>query len=252
MSGHSKWANIKHRKARQDAEKGKVFTKVSKDIIVAVREGGPDPEANFKLRLALQKARSANMPGGNIERVIARASGGEEDSHYEEIAYEGYGPGGVALYIDITTDNRNRTASDVRHILAKHGGNLGEGGCVAWMFEQKGRIVVDLDESGITEDELMETVLDSGAIDMEVDGGLAVVYSAPSDLEMVQKAVEASGASVSEASVTRVPESFVRVEAENIAVRVLDLIDELEDCDDVSAVYANYDIPDSLIEKIRG
>ncbi|MGB4475466.1 MAG: YebC/PmpR family DNA-binding transcriptional regulator, partial [Bacillota bacterium] len=207
MAGHSKWANIRHKKARADAQRGRIFTKLAKEIIVAAKQGGPDPDVNFKLRMAIQKARSQNMPADNIERAIRRATGEEADTNYEELVYEGYGPAGVAILLEISTDNRNRTAAEIRHIFSRRGGSLGESGCVAWMFDQKGRIVVDLEKAGLDEDSLMLRAIESGAEDMEVDDGVATILCSPSELESVQNALSADGVVVDSAEVVRIPKT---------------------------------------------
>ncbi|HOB91733.1 MAG: YebC/PmpR family DNA-binding transcriptional regulator [Bacillota bacterium] len=249
MAGHSKWANIRHKKARADAQRGRIFTKLAKEIIVAAKQGGPDPDVNFKLRMAIQKARSQNMPADNIERAIRRATGEEADTNYEELVYEGYGPAGVAILLEISTDNRNRTAAEIRHIFSRRGGSLGESGCVAWMFDQKGRIVVDLEKAGLDEDSLMLRAIESGAEDMEVDDGVATILCSPSELESVQNALSADGVVVDSAEVVRIPKTTVEVDGDN-APKVLQLIEDLEDNDDVSAVYANFEIADEVLEQL--
>lgn len=249
MAGHSKWANIRHKKARADAQRGRIFTKLAKEIIVAAKQGGPDPDVNFKLRMAIQKARSQNMPADNIERAIRRATGEEADTNYEELVYEGYGPAGVAILLEISTDNRNRTAAEIRHIFSRRGGSLGESGCVAWMFDQKGRIVVDLEKAGLDEDSLMLRAIESGAEDMEVDDGVATILCSPSELESVQNALSADGVVVDSAEVVRIPKTIVEVDGDN-APKVLQLIEDLEDNDDVSAVYANFEIADEVLEQL--
>lgn len=249
MAGHSKWANIRHKKARADAQRGRIFTKLAKEIIVAAKQGGPDPDVNFRLRMAIQKARSQNMPADNIERAIRRATGEEADTNYEELVYEGYGPAGVAILLEISTDNRNRTAAEIRHIFSRRGGSLGESGCVAWMFDQKGRIVVDLEKAGLDEDSLMLRAIESGAEDMEVDDGVATILCSPSELESVQNALSADGVVVDSAEVVRIPKTTVEVDGDN-APKVLQLIEDLEDNDDVSAVYANFEIADEVLEQL--
>lgn len=249
MAGHSKWANIRHKKARADAQRGRIFTKLAKEIIVAAKQGGPDPDVNFKLRMVIQKARSQNMPADNIERAIRRATGEEADTNYEELVYEGYGPAGVAILLEISTDNRNRTAAEIRHIFSRRGGSLGESGCVAWMFDQKGRIVVDLEKAGLDEDSLMLRAIESGAEDMEVDDGVATILCSPSELESVQNALSADGVVVDSAEVVRIPKTTVEVDGDN-APKVLQLIEDLEDNDDVSAVYANFEIADEVLEQL--
>jgi len=249
MAGHSKWANIKHRKARADAQRGRIFTKLAKQIIIAAKQGGPDPDANFKLRMAIQKARAENMPAESIQRAIKKATGEDTETNYEEIIYEGYGPEGVAILLEISTDNRNRTAAEIRHIFSRRGGSLGESGCVAWMFDQKGRIVVDLEKARIDEDTLMLKAAEAGAEDLEVEDGVATIICSPSDLETVQDALESEGIAIERSEVARIPKTTVQVDKEG-AVKVLQLIEDLEENDDVSAVYANYEIPDEILEEI--
>ncbi|HHY47138.1 MAG TPA: YebC/PmpR family DNA-binding transcriptional regulator [Firmicutes bacterium] len=250
MSGHSKWANIKHKKAKADAEKGKVFTKVAREIIVAARQGGGDPDANFKLRMAIEKARSVNMPNDSIMRAIKRGVGAAEgDQNYEQISYEGYGPGGVAILLDVLTDNRNRAASDIRHIFARHGGNLGEAGCVAWMFDRRGVISIDLKAAKKSEDDLMVLAADAGAIDLKMNGDTAEIVTTPEDFEKVRERMEAEGLKPVEAEITMVPKTTVTVTGKE-ARQLLELIESLEDHDDVSQVYANFDIPDEEMERI--
>ena len=248
MAGHSKWANIKHKKAKADAQKGRIFTKLAKELIIAAKQGGPDPDANLKLRMAIQKARSENMPADSIQRTIKKATGEGGSTDYEEIVYEGYGPGGVAILLEISTDNRNRTAAEIRHTFSRRGGSLGESGCVAWMFDQKGRITVDLKKAGIDEDSLMLKALEAGAEDMETDDGVSTIQCSPSELEEVQSALAAGGVAVESAEVVRVPKTAVEVDAGKR--KLLRLIEELEENDDVSSVYANFEIADEVMERI--
>lgn len=250
MSGHSKWANIKHKKAKADAEKGRTFTKVAREIIVAARQGGGDPEANFKLRMAIEKARSVNMPNDSILRAIKRGVGATEgDQNFEQISYEGYGPGGVAILLDVLTDNRNRAASDIRHIFSRHGGNLGEAGCVSWMFDRQGVISLDLKASNKSEDELMVLAADAGAVDFRVDGDTAEVVTTPEDFERVREHIQAEGLNPVAAEITMVPKTTVTVTGKD-ARQLLELVEALEEHDDVSQVYANFDIPDEEMERI--
>lgn len=245
MAGHSKWANIKHRKGRQDAARGKLFAKLAKRIEVAAREGGGDPGFNPTLATAVDKAKAASMPNDNIERAIKRGTGEVEGAVYEEIWYEGYGPGGVALYVQILTDNRNRAASDVRSTFTRSGGNLGEPGSVGYLFNQKGLVVASGDE-----DTVMLTALEAGAEDvLDAGDGLFEVITAPGDLGSVRKAIEAAGLKVESADVTQLPTTTVPVE-EAEAKRLLRLIDNLDDLDDVQAVYSNYDIDDEVMERV--
>lgn len=245
MSGHSKWANIKHRKGRQDAARGKLFGKLAKAIEVAVREGGGSTEFNPTLATAVEKAKAASMPNDNIDRAIKRGTGEVEGAIYEELYYEGYGPGGVALYVQILTDNRNRAASDVRSTFNRHNGNLGEPGSVGYLFEQKGLIMAAGDE-----DELMLSALDAGAEDVrDLGDGVFEVITSAGDVRAVRDALVAGGADVESADVTQLPSSLVPVE-EGPAKQVLRLIDALDDLDDVQAVFSNYDIDDSVMEKV--
>ncbi|CAN5807620.1 YebC/PmpR family DNA-binding transcriptional regulator [soil metagenome] len=245
MAGHSKWANIKHRKGRQDAARGKLFGKLAKGIEVAARDGGGVIEFNPTLATAVEKAKGASMPNDNIERAIKRGTGEVEGAVYEEIWYEGYGPGGVALYVQILTDNRNRAASDVRSTFTRNNGNLGEPGSVGYLFSQKGMILA----KG-TEDDVMLAALDAGAEDIRDGGdGLVEVVSEPSEMPAVRKAVEESGVTVESAEVTQIPATTVPVE-EADARKILRLIDALDDLDDVQAVFSNYDIDDAVMEKV--
>ena len=246
MAGHSKWANIKHRKAKADAGKGRLFTRLSREIIIAVKQGGPDPDANFKLKMSIQKARANNVPADSIARTIRKASGEESSEQYEELIYEGYAVGGVAVLVEAATDNRNRTASEVRYIFSKRGGSLGEAGCVAWMFQQKGKIVVELTEE-LDEDSLMALALDAGAEDIEVEGDTALVLTEPGELESVQTFMEENGVSIAESAVERIPQTTVEV-GDSDAKRVMALIENLEENEDVTNVYANYEIQGELPE----
>jgi YebC/PmpR family DNA-binding regulatory protein len=249
MSGHSKWSSIKHKKGAVDAKRGQLFTKLTRALIVAAKEGGPDPAANLALQNAIDKARAASMPKDNIERAIARGSGATEDgAAYEHIAYEGYGPGGVAVFAEALTDNRNRTASEVRHIFSKHDGNLAEAGSVAWLFERKGVILVDADS--VDEEELTLVAADAGAEDVVEEGSSYEVTCAPEDLHTVREALDAAGIRVATAESTMVPKTIVAVEDEATAKKILRLIDDLEENDDVQDVYANFDIPERVLEAV--
>jgi YebC/PmpR family DNA-binding regulatory protein len=247
MAGHSKWANIKHRKARVDAQKGKIFTKIAREIIVAAREGGGDPDANFALRLIMQKAREANMPNDNIMRAVKRGTGELGGGNFESLFYEGYGPGGVALMLDINTDNRNRTAGDIRHILSKHNGSLGESGCVGWMFKRKGYISLERTE-GLDVDGLLLLALEAGAEDVLEEEDIIEVTTAPEDLERVRKALENAGMQVAMSEVAMLPDTEVKVEDKEVAEKLLRLVDALEDHDDVQNVYTNVDIQNDILE----
>jgi len=248
MSGHSKWATIKRKKGKLDAERGKVFTRHIKEITIAAREGGGDQEGNPRLRTAIAGAKASNMPADNIKRAIMKGTGELPGVVYESMVYEGYGPGGVALYMEVLTDNRNRTVGEVRHYLTKYGGNLGENGCVAWMFHKKGVITVDLEASD--EDTLMEVAMDNGAEDFASDSGSYEIITGPEDLEAVREAIEAKGIAIAEAEITMQPETSVKLEKENEASSMLKLYDLLEDHDDVQKVYSNFDIDEALLEKL--
>ena len=249
MSGHSKWSSIKHKKGAADAKRGQLFTKLTRALIVAAKDGGPDPAANLALQNAIEKARAASMPKDNIERAIARGSGtGADAAAYEHISYEGYGPGGVAVYVDVLTDNRNRTAGEVRHIFARHDGNLAESGAVAWLFERKGVVLVDTGSTD--EDELTLAAADAGAEDVAEEGSSFEVTCAPEDLHAVREGLEAAGIAVTDAEVTMLPKTTVAVEDEAVARKVLRLIDGLEENDDVQDVYANFDIPERVLEAV--
>ena len=246
MSGHSKWSSIKHKKGAADAKRGQLFTKLSKAIIVAAKEGGPDPAGNLALQNAIEKARSYSMPKDNIERAIARGSGADSDAaSFEQIVYEGYGPSGIALLVEALTDNRNRTASEVRHLFSKHDGNLGATGAVAWLFERQGVILVP---ASVDEDELTLAAAEGGADDVTLDGSSYQVTVAPENLSAVREAIEAAGLPVDSAELTMVPKTTVEVEEEAVARKVLRLVDALEENDDVQDVYANFDIPERVLE----
>jgi YebC/PmpR family DNA-binding regulatory protein len=251
MSGHSKWSSIKHKKGAADAKRGKLFSKLSRAIIVAAKEGGGDPANNLALQNAIEKARSYSMPKENIERAIAKGSGADADSAaFETVVYEGYGPEGVAVIVEALTDNRNRTASDVRHTFAKNDGNLGTSGAVAWLFERRGVLLVPAD--GVDEDELMLAAAEGGAEDVELDGATFQITCAPEDLAAVRGALEAAGFTVESAELTMVPKTTVEVADEASAKKILRLIDALEDNDDIQDVYANFDIPERVLEAVAG
>jgi YebC/PmpR family DNA-binding regulatory protein len=247
MSGHSKWANIKFRKERQDAKKGKIFTKIIKEITIAARSGGGDPETNPRLRAAMQNAKSNNMPTKNIENAILKGTGELPGVVYEEVTYEGYGPAGVAIYIECTTDNKNRTVSEIRHLLSKYGGNLGESGCVAWMFEKRGLITVP--KRNYSEEELMLTAIDAGAEDFKVEEDSYEIYTADEELGSVNEKLEARGIAIESSDLTFVPQTTVRLEGKQ-AEQMLKLMDALDENDDVEGVYANFDIDESIMENI--
>ncbi len=249
MSGHSKWSTIKHKKGAADAKRGQLFTKLSKAIIVAAKEGGADPTANLSLQNAIEKAKSYSMPKDTIERAIARGAGTDADAAaYETIVYEGYGPDGVAVLVEALTDNRNRTASDVRHTFTKNGGNLGSTGAVAWLFERRGIVLVEAE--GVDEDELTLAAAEGGAEDVELDGSVFEISSAPEDLAAVRQAIEAAGITVESAEISMVPKTTVEVAEEPSAKKLIRLIEALEENDDVQGVYANFDIPEQVLEAV--
>jgi YebC/PmpR family DNA-binding regulatory protein len=251
MSGHSKWSSIKHKKGAADAKRGKLFSKLTRAIIVAAREGGPDPAANLALQNAIEKARSYSMPKDNIERAIARGSGtGADQEAFEQITYEGYGPNGVAIIVEALTDNRNRTASDVRHVFAKNDGNLGTSGAVSWLFERRGVILIDADTT--EEDDVMLAAADGGADDVTQDGSSFQITTTPENLSAVREALESAGIAVDSAETTMVAKTTVELGDETAARKTLRLIDALEDLDDVGDVYANFDIPEHLLEAVAG
>lgn len=243
MSGHSKWANIKHKKGKEDAKRGKIFTKLIKEITVAARMGGGDPSANPRLRTAIAAAKAENMPKDNLERAIKKGTGELEGVSYEEIVYEGYGPGGAAVIVKSLTDNKVRAIADIRHIFTKHGGNIGSNGCVAWMFDKKGLIAVSKENA--TEDQLMEIVLEAGAEDVKDEGESFEILTAPEDFLTVKEAVDAAGVSCIMAEVSMIPQNYQRLEGSD-AERMLKMMDALDDCDDVQDVHTNADIPDDI------
>ncbi len=249
MSGHSKWASIKHKKAITDSRRGKLFSKVIKEITVAARLGGGDPATNPRLRTAMQTAKGANMPADNIDRAIKKGTGELPGMTIEEITYEGYGPGGVAILVEVTTDNKNRTVSEIRAILGKNGGSMGETGCVNWMFSKKGMIVIPSDQ--IDETELMDIVLDAGAEDLKTQDDTHVVTTSMEDFEAVKHAVDQKELKPIVAQITMIPQSTVAL-AEDKGRQLLRLMEALEDQDDVQNVYANFDIPDELMESLVG
>jgi YebC/PmpR family DNA-binding regulatory protein len=242
MSGHSKWHSIKHKKGATDAKRGKLFTKFIKEITVAARTGGGDPDANARLRKAILDAKAGNMPNDTIDRAIRRGTGAEEGVSYEEITYEGYGPGGVALLIESVTDNRNRTVAEIRHMFSKNGGNLAAAGAVAWMFEKKGYIVVD--KAAKPEEELFDIAIEAGADDLRDDEENFEIITSPEKFENVQSAIKSAGIEPQMAEVSMVPQTYVKLEGSN-AQQMLRLMETIEDHDDVQKVYANFDIDDA-------
>ncbi|MFZ5758650.1 MAG: YebC/PmpR family DNA-binding transcriptional regulator [Thermodesulfobacteriota bacterium] len=248
MAGHSKWANIKRRKGAVDAKRGKIFTRLIKEITVAARLGGGDPLGNPRLRSAIAAAKAVNMPKDNIDRGIKKGTGELEGAMYEEITYEGYGPGGVAILVDSLTDNKNRTVGEVRFAFSKSGGNLGESGCVSYMFDKKG--LMSVDKTTIDEDKLMEMALEAGADDVVDEETEFQVLTAPENFETVRETLAGQGVTFLEAAITMVPQNVVEVTDENVAKRLMRLMETLEDNDDVQNVHANFDIPDEIMEKL--
>ncbi|MCL6634285.1 MAG: YebC/PmpR family DNA-binding transcriptional regulator [Peptococcaceae bacterium] len=243
MSGHSKWSTIKRKKAKVDAQRGKLFTRLSREIIVAARQGGGDPEANMRLKAAIQRAREANIPNENIVRAIQKGTGELSGSNYEEIVYEGYGPGGVAVLIEAMTDNRNRTAGEIRHIFSRNGGSLGESGCVAWMFSKKGLIVVEKEDNKMDEDDLMLLAIDSGADDFKAEDDSFEITCEPGELQKVRESLEQAGVKIALAEAAMIPQSTVKLEGRE-AEQMMRLMEALEDHDDVQNVYANFEFDD--------
>ena len=239
MSGHSKWSNIKHKKEKSDAAKAKIFTKVGKEIAVAVKAGGPDPAVNGKLRDLIAKAKSLNVPNDNIDRIIKKSSGADAVD-YEEITYEGYGPSGIAVIVEATTDNRNRTGGNVRHFFDKYGGNLGQSGCVSFMFEDKGVIIIEKDDS-VDEDKLMEDSLEAGAEDFVVDDEVYEIYTVPADLEGIRDDLAAKGYTIASAEKDKIPSNYVKLEDEEDIKKMNLLIEHLEEDDDISEIYHNWE-----------
>ena len=249
MSGHSKWSKIKHGKAREDAKRGKIFSKLIREIMVCARDGGGDPSFNPRLRTLIATAKTANMPSDNIDRAIKKGTGELGGVSFEEITYEGYGPGGVAIMMDVLTDNKNRTVAEIRHIMGKYNGSLGEGGCVAWNFDKKGVILVDA--AGASEDALLDAALDAGAEDITEEGDTFEIVTAPNQVMDVKEALEGKDITVATAEITMLPKSTVSVD-DKTAHTLLKLMDALEDQDDVQHVYSNFDIPDEVMAKIGG
>ena len=247
MAGHSKWANIKHRKAAVDAKRGKVFTKLIRELTVAAKHGGGDVESNPRLRTAINTAKGANMPNDTIDRAIKRGTGEIGGDEFHELSYEGYGPGGSAVLVRTLTDNKNRTVSDIRRIFTKHGGNLGENGCVAWMFDMKGRIAFQKD--AVDEEQVFDVVLDAGADDVMTEDTELVVVTPPEEIEAVKAALEGAGFKYETAEVTMIPQNSVKIEGKE-AEHMIRLMEALEESDDVQNVYSNFDIPEDVIESL--
>jgi len=247
MSGHSKWASIKHKKMATDAKKGKIFTKLIREIMMATKIGGPNPDTNPRLRLAIEKAKSFNMPNENIQRAIKKGSGEEGAVALEQVTYEGYGPGGVAVYIEGLTDNKNRCAAEVRTIFSKHQGNLGGAGCVSWLFERKG--LISIKKEKISEDELLGIVLDAGIEDLKTEGDRYNIITTIENFEKIKKLLEENKIEIESANITFIPKTTVKVEGKE-AEQLLKLLDELEESDDIQEVYSNFDIPDEIFANI--
>jgi YebC/PmpR family DNA-binding regulatory protein len=247
MSGHSRWSQIKRKKGKADVQRGKLFSKILREITVAAKHGGGDPKANMRLKAAIESAKEANMPADNIKRAVQKGTGELPGEQYEEMTYEGYAPGGVAVMVEVTTDNRNRTAPEIRHTFEKYGGNLAASGAVAWMFERTGLIQVDAEK--ISEDVLLDRALEAGATDLKRVEKAFEITTAPAQMEAVREALQKAKVPVLEAQVTYVPQSTVRVEGKD-ATSVVHLIEALEELDDVQSVHANYDIPDEVLEAI--
>ncbi len=248
MSGHSKWSTIKRKKGKADVERGKIFTRLIKEITIAAREGGGDPETNPRLRTAIATAKSSNMPADNIKRGILKGIGELPGVVYESIVYEGYGPGGSAIYMEVLTDNKNRTVAEIRHALSKYGGNLGSNGCVGWMFEKSGVITVELDATD--EDTLMDVAIEGGAEDIISDSGSFEVLCDPAEIDNVRSAIEAKGIPMVSAEVLMRPTNTVKIEKESEASSMLKLYDILEDNEDIQKIYTNFDIDTALLEKL--
>ncbi|MGI6449777.1 MAG: YebC/PmpR family DNA-binding transcriptional regulator [Desulfitobacteriia bacterium] len=249
MAGHSKWANIKHKKAKSDAIKGRMFTKLAREIIVAARAGGADPNGNFRLKIAIDNAKAANMPNDNIQRAIQKGAGAGEGDNYEELRYEGYGPGGVAIMVDIMTDNRNRTASEMRHLFSKNGGNMGESGSVSWMFTEKGQLSIPKEELVIKEDDLMLLALEAGAEDIVEEDESWEIFTEPALMQEVRQALLDHGLPIENAALNLIPNNQVEISDLEQAKKVIKLIDSLEGHDDAQKVYTNFDLADSLAEE---
>lgn len=246
MSGHSKWAQIKRKKAATDVKRGKIFTKLIREIITAARLGGGDPDSNARLRAAIEAAKAENMPKQNIERAIKKGTGELEGSYYEEVSYEGYGTGGIAILISALTDNRNRTVSELRYLFSKYGGNLGETGCVSWMFEKKG--VISFAKNEIDEERLMELAIEAGADDIKIEEDEFEVITSPEEFDRIKQFFDKAGLKYERAEITMICKNVVKITDKNQAERILKLMDALEDHDDVQKVYANFDIPEEILE----
>lgn len=248
MSGHSKWSNIKHKKGKADAQKGKIFTKLGRELVVASRACGGDVN-NFRLKIAIENAKAQNVPNENIQRAIQKGIGSQDGSAFEELRYEGYGPGGVAIMVNVLTDNRNRSAGEMRHIFSKNGGNLGETGCVGWMFEEKGQLRISREGFKLSDDDLMMLALDAGAEDLDIDEEGFVVYTAPEALESVRQALVDQKIAVEEAEISPIPQNTIEITDADQARKIVRLMELLEDHDDSQGVYSNFDLADSISEE---
>jgi len=246
VSGHSKWANIKHKKAKTDAIKGRIFTKLAREIMVAARAGGADPNGNFRLKIAIDNAKAANLPNDNIQRAIQKGAGAGEGANYEELRYEGYGPGGVAIMVELMTDNRNRTASEMRHLFSKNGGNLGETGSVSWMFTEKGQLDVPKEDLKMDEDEIMLLALEAGAEDVASEDESYEIFTDPADMQEVRQVLLDSMIPIENAAINLIPVNRVEIADIEQAKKIIKLIDSLENHDDVQKVYTNFDLAESL------
>lgn len=251
MAGHSKWANIKHRKTKQDAQKGKIFTKMAREIIVAARHGGGDPAGNFRLRIAIEKAKEANLPNDNINRAIQKGIGGGDSENYEEVVYEGYGPGGVAITLNIMTDNRNRTAGDIRYLFSKHGGNMGETGCVSWMFDKKGYLMLKKEGLDLSDDEILLIGLESEAEDIKIEDDIIEIFTSIEDFEKVKSNLEKHKFHFEQAEIAMIPQNTVEITDLELAKKLIKLMDAFEEHDDVQNVYANFNIDDDILTEIE-
>lgn len=251
MSGHSKWANIKHKKARADAQKGQAFTKIGRELVVAAKAGGSDPANNFRLKLVIEKAKAVNIPNDNIQRAIQKGAGSGEGENYEELRYEGYAPGGVAVMVNILTDNRNRTAGEMRHIFSKNGGNLGETGCVSWMFKEKGQLSISREGLKMDEDEFLMLALDTGAEDVETEEESFQVYTDPADMENVRQALIDQGMAVEDAAVNLIPENKIEIADSDQASKIIKLIDALDEHDDVQGVFTNFELAEAIVTEFE-
>lgn len=249
MSGHSKWSSIKRKKAKEDSKRGKIFSKLSKAIMIAAKQWGGNPETNLMLANAIERAKQFNLPQENIERAIKKATGETNDVHYENLLYEGYGPGGVAVIVETMTDNKNRTAAEMRHLFSRNGGNIGESGCVAWIFDKKG--VINVKREGLDEDKLLMIAIEAGAEDMEAEDDFYKIYTSPEDFKKVLDNLTVSGIMIEDAELTMRPTNFIHITEKDIAKRILRLMNELEEHNDVQEVYANFEIDNDILRDLQ-